>query len=51
MTNELTRHSQIGDQVMWKQIDGQVFVGTLIEWDSNVAIVRLGNGTEKAVET
>ncbi len=48
---ELGRTSQIGDRVSWKTLDGSSYEGTLVEWDSNVAIVRLDDGSEKAVET
>ena len=46
----LTINSKIGDWVSWNTISGDHYEGRLIEWDSNVAIVELANGREKAVE-
>lgn len=41
---------KIGDRVKWKTIKGDTFEGTLYDWDENVAIVKLDNGTFKSIE-
>lgn len=45
----LARSCVPGDLVTWKQLSGRTFVGRLLEWDSNVAVVRTEQGT-KSVE-
>ncbi len=47
---ELDRTCREGERVCWRTISGDEFEGLLEEWDSNVAIVRLDDGTEKGVE-
>jgi uncharacterized membrane protein len=47
---ELQVNCPIGSKVYWETILGKQYVGTLIEWDSNVAIVKLENSKTKAVE-
>lgn len=48
---ELTRDSKVGDLVYWTTVVGRRYQGELIEWDSNVARVRLeGSSATKAVE-
>lgn len=49
VSTPLTRESQIGQCVKWDSIT-RSYMGVLIEWDSNVAIVRLMDGAIKAVE-
>jgi len=46
----LTSKSEIGQYVTWESIT-RSYAGILKEWDSNVAIVQLPDGTMKAVET
>lgn len=46
---ELDRDCKVGQLVCWKTISGQEHEGVLIEWDSNVAIVKTLDGN-KAVE-
>lgn len=46
----LDRDSEIGDYVDWNTIGGTIYVGILREWDSNVAIVELNDGTMKPIE-
>jgi len=48
-TIELTLQAPIGSAVHWKTLGGKEHVGKLIEWDSNVAIVKTEQGV-KAVE-
>ena len=46
----LTSESQIGQYVTWEGLTRN-YAGILKEWDSNVAVVELPDGTMKAVET
>jgi len=46
----LTKDSKLGDHVFWDSTT-RSYNGVLVEWDSNVAIVKLGDGTIKAIET
>lgn len=46
----LDRNSEIGDYVDWNTIGGTIYVGILREWDANVAIVELNDGTMKPIE-
>jgi hypothetical protein len=46
----LTRECMVGDYVVSDTIGGSSYTGVLKEWDSNVAIIDLGNGSIKAVE-
>ncbi len=41
---------KVGEHISWKTIAGIEYNGIVIEMDSNVAIVRLPDGTQKAVE-
>ena len=41
---------EIGDRVFYKNFRDEKFEGTLIEWDSNVAIIKMDDGTTKSVE-
>jgi len=41
---------RINERVWWETIVGKRYEGKLKEWDSNVAIVELDDGTIKAVE-
>lgn len=41
---------KVGDRVFWQNIKGERWEGELVEWDSNVAYVKLDDGTVKAVE-
>jgi len=41
---------QIGERVYWNTIIGKKFEGKILEWDSNVAIVELDDGTKEHVE-
>ena len=45
----LDRDCKPGDIVSWSTFGGAQFIGELKEWDSNVAIVNIGN-VIKAVE-
>lgn len=38
----LTRDCSIGDKVFWQTLDGKRHDGILREWDSNVAIIKVG---------
>ena len=49
-SQSLNSNSQIGDYVDWNTLRGVTYVGILREWDSNVAIVELNDGTMKPVE-
>lgn len=40
----------VGERVKWENMKGEKFEGRIKEWDSNVAIVTMDDGTEKAVE-
>jgi hypothetical protein len=40
---------QIGERVYWENIVGQRSEGVIIEWKSNVAIIKTDDGTEKPV--
>jgi len=40
----------IGERVKWSNLRGENFEGVIKEWDSNVAIVQMDDGTEKCVE-
>lgn len=46
----LDRTCEPGDRVRWGTVSGVTFEGVLIEWDSNVAVVRLPDGRIKSVE-
>jgi hypothetical protein len=46
----LTGESEIGSRVKWRTIGGKQWEGELIEWDGNVAIIRLDVGSKMAVE-
>jgi hypothetical protein len=46
----LTSKSEVGQYVTWDGLT-RSYAGILKEWDSNVAIVQLPDGTMKAVET
>ena len=39
-----------GERIFWETIRGERFEGVISEWDSNVAIVTLDDGTTKAIE-
>lgn len=41
---------KVGGVFAWKTVGGHQYEGTVVEMDSNVAIVRLPDGTTKAVE-
>jgi len=41
---------QIGDRVFYKNFRNEKFDGTLIKWESNVAIIKMDDGTTEAVE-
>lgn len=41
---------EIGERVYWENLRGDHFEGILIEWDNYNAIVRLDDGTTKAVQ-
>jgi len=41
---------QIGERVRWENIIGEKFEGKLIDWDNNTAIVKMDDGTEKAID-
>lgn len=47
----LTPDCPLGSYVYWDNIMQQRTVGILKEWDSNVAVIQLDNGSIKAVET
>jgi hypothetical protein len=49
MSEELNINSKIGEEVHWKTISGEIYEGVLMEWDSNVAIIKTKDGY-KAVE-
>ena len=51
MSFELSGNEKPGDRVWWVTVSGERLEGTLEEWDSNVAVIRLDDGTEKCVET
>jgi hypothetical protein len=41
---------EVGERVKWETIAGRKFEGVIIDWDNYVAIVKLDDGTEKAIE-
>ena len=41
---------KVGQVISWSTLGGQHYRGRVVEMDSNVAIVRLPDGTRKAVE-
>ena len=40
---------KVGDRVFWANLKGERWEGTLIEWNSNVAYVKLDDGTIKNI--
>lgn len=46
----LDRSSHLGDYVCWQTMEKAQYMGILREWDSNVAIVELADGSTKPVE-
>ena len=48
--NYIDYECKIGERVYWNNLRGDRFEGVITEWDSNVAIVKLDDGSEKAVE-
>ena len=47
---DLDRSCQPGEYVKSGTIGGEEYRGILKEWDSNVAIIQLDSGGEKAIE-
>ena len=43
MIKELSRKNKIGDMVKYETIGGGKVEGELVEWDSNVAIIKVTN--------
>ena len=41
---------QIRDRVWWKNMAGERFEGVLIDWDNETAIIKMDDGTEKAID-
>ena len=41
---------EVGDLIKWSTLDGKTHEGRVIEMDSNVAIVKLADGSTKTVE-
>lgn len=40
----------VGDRVFWQNLKGERWEGELVEWNSNVAYVRLDDGTMKIID-
>lgn len=40
----MKRELQLGDYIKWENLRGDKFEGTIIEWDSNMAIVKSPDG-------
>ena len=40
---------QIGERVQWKTIINKRFEGKLIDWDNGTAIIKMDDGTIKAI--
>ena len=41
---------EIGDRVRWANLRGQKFEGILEDWNSNIAIIKLDDGSIMEVE-
>jgi len=41
---------EIGERVYWENLRKEKFEGVIIKWNSNVATVRLDDGTQKIIE-
>lgn len=41
---------QLGDYIKWENLRGDKFEGTIVEWDSNMAIVKTPEGKEIACD-
>lgn len=39
-----------GERVQWKNLLGERFEGIIKEWDGNIAILTLDDGTDKFIE-
>lgn len=47
---ELSEYCRIGEKVLWTEASGIIHMGTLKEWNGNVALVELLDGSIRAVE-
>jgi len=41
---------KIGERVRWENLKGDKFEGIIIKWDSDIATIKLDDGSEKLIE-